>query len=138
MHDGVKYILYADSCIIITFLTAEICTSVVWLGCTFFGFKFLRKLYLHTTMHCKSTSSTYCQYPRLLQEAIKLEEVFTTIARDTSLRYESPFDVIRALAEVIKSPDTEMLNLELPPLKRRLGERIPVSLKLRFKCHSDA
>uniref|UniRef100_A0A2P2I4L7 Exocyst complex component 3-like n=1 Tax=Hirondellea gigas TaxID=1518452 RepID=A0A2P2I4L7_9CRUS len=55
---------------------------------------------------------------RVIEEANKLEEVFTNIAGER-VRYDSPCDVIRALAEVIKTPDTEMLNLELPPLKRR-------------------
>ncbi|KAF2365226.1 Exocyst complex component EXOC3/Sec6 [Trinorchestia longiramus] len=55
---------------------------------------------------------------RVTEEADKLQSVFTSIAGDR-VRYESPCDVIRALAEVIRTPDTEMLNLELPPLKRK-------------------
>ncbi|KAA0202992.1 hypothetical protein HAZT_HAZT003038 [Hyalella azteca] len=55
---------------------------------------------------------------RVTEEADKLQSVFTAIAGDR-LRYDSPCDVIKALAEVIRTPDTEMLNLELPPLKRK-------------------
>lgn len=61
-----------------------------------------------------------------IQEAAKLSTVFEQAAPDLA-KFDSPCEVMKSLAEVIKVSDVEFLGLELHRLLRRFGIYLFVS-----------
>ncbi|KAK8375438.1 hypothetical protein O3P69_008347 [Scylla paramamosain] len=55
---------------------------------------------------------------RIISEAEKVATVFEQVAPDL-VKFDSPCDVMKGLAEVIKVSDVEMISLEVHPLLRR-------------------
>ena len=60
--------------------------------------------------------------PRIIEEANALWSVFEQHASE-STKSDSPTEVMKSLAEVIKVADVEFLSFELHRILRRCGER---------------
>lgn len=59
---------------------------------------------------------------KIIQEVDQLRTFFLKIAPDVTIRPNSPFEAIKALAEVVKSEDLDMLSLDLHTLVEKFPD----------------